>query len=392
LGFIFKQFCLKSSTVRYKRFSNKKSLFYEEVMKNYKRTSRGILVGIILVSIILAGCSDIYTPPDPSGSNPTVDDGLTRHDYLALLKTQDNHKVGIEELRSMASSLLKTNENMRSVVSSNNVITGTRKLGGFDGKRFASSTGARSIGSVTEEDPVEIYELTIGDSTGKDTGFILASNDDRVGNFLAIAEGSLTDTDNPFAEELNDYLAEYVDATITEYDSITDAEIETAIAKAEAEQSFGARTLGTHWSGISNNWVAYASISDFAIQKHPLLKTKRGQGSTTNASSVGALMWQIGKAVSTVYYSNRTSASATAAKYAFESLGYTLDGDGYKNAATLSETSNSSTIYYSTTPAYIKNTLNGNRPIYTQGYAPAGGHAWVMDGHGTIELFRNFSF
>jgi hypothetical protein len=446
-------------------------------MKNYKRILTGIL-SVLLVSIALAGCSDIFTPPGTTDSNEayssaTINDDLSRHDYLALLKTQDNHKTGIEELRDMASSLLKTNENVRSAAPTGTGITRTRKLEGFDGKRFAPSTAARSVGTV-EEEPVEIYELTIGDNTGEDTGFILASNDDRVGNFLAIAEGSLDNTDNPFVEVLNDYMAEYVDATIAEYDSITDADIEAAIAKAEAEQSADERTLSTHWSGISNNWVAYASVSDFAIQKHPLLKTKWGQGSVpysnnvggynayikyqhnnnthvagcvpvamgqiiayhnymkptapykppsfnnstigqwggaynftvlrevptiTNSTlpltlkgQVGALMWQLGKITNAVYEPYRTGVVAINAKYGFETLGYTIDGGTLKNATTLSETSNSSTINYSTTPDYIKNALNKNRPIYTRGNSPDAGHAWVTDGYGTMTYYREYVY
>jgi hypothetical protein len=441
-------------------------------MKYYKKNLSGIL-GVLLVSIMLAGCSAIFTPPDISESNSTISDSLTQRDYLALLKTQDNHKTSIEELQNMASSLLKTNAGMRSVSSPGSAITGTRKLTGFDGKRFAPSASARSVGLV-EEEPVEIYELTIGDSSGNDTGFILASNDDRVSNFLAMAEGSLTDTDNPFVKVLNDCLTEYIDSTIAEYDSITDAEIEAAIAKAEAEQLMGARTLSTHWSSISNDWVAYASVSDFTVQTPPLLKTKWGQGSyssspnagaynayikyehnntyhiagcvpvamaqivayhnyinsnapykpapfssstigewsgtynftvlrevpTINNSTlplwlkghVGALMWQLGKVTYASYDFLSTGVTPINAKYAFETLGYTIDGGNLKNATTLTETSTSSTIYYLTSPTYVKNALNNNRPIYTRGNSSNGGHAWVTDGYGTMTYYREYVY
>ncbi|MDR2394192.1 MAG: hypothetical protein LBD93_08575 [Treponema sp.] len=128
-------------------------------------------------------------------------------------------------------------------------------LEGFDRKRFASLTTAWSI-SVAEEYPVEIYEVTIGDTAGENAGFILASNDDRVGNFLAIAEGSLTDTDNPFVEVLNANLNDYINTTISEYNAITDADIEAAIEKALEMDLVGARTLSTHWNGIADVWVS----------------------------------------------------------------------------------------------------------------------------------------
>jgi uncharacterized lipoprotein YajG len=37
-------------------------------MKNYKKTSTGML-GVLLASLLLAGCSDFFTPPDATGSN-----------------------------------------------------------------------------------------------------------------------------------------------------------------------------------------------------------------------------------------------------------------------------------------------------------------------------------
>jgi hypothetical protein len=37
-------------------------------MKNYKKTSTGIL-GVLLVSILLAGCSDFFTPPGATGAD-----------------------------------------------------------------------------------------------------------------------------------------------------------------------------------------------------------------------------------------------------------------------------------------------------------------------------------
>jgi hypothetical protein len=177
----------------------------------------------------------------------------------------------------MAYSLLKTNGNVRSVAPSKAVITGTKKLEGFDGKRFILPATARSV-SAAEEESVEIYELAIGDNTGEGTGFILASNDDRVGNFLAVAEGSLDDTDNPFVEILYDNLGDYIDATIDEYNAISDADIEAAIEKAVEMGLLGARTLSTHWDGIDDTWVATGSSHDFTIQKNALLNTQWGQG------------------------------------------------------------------------------------------------------------------
>ncbi|GHV89022.1 hypothetical protein AGMMS50267_13820 [Spirochaetia bacterium] len=236
--------------------------------------------GIVLaLGLAVAGCSDIFTQPKPTEpvTLGTADGGLTRHDYLALLKTQDNHKVSVEALQEMASTLLQTNKIARSVAPAGSVITGTKQLTSLGGKHFTSSGSARSAVAV-EEEPIELYELTIGDPEGDDAGFILASNDDRVGNFLAIAEGSLEEINEDFAAILNENLAAYIDETIAMYDRITDADIEAAIEKAIAEESDGARTLSTHWNGIDNNWHAIGCASDFTPIKDALIKTKWGQG------------------------------------------------------------------------------------------------------------------
>jgi hypothetical protein len=67
-------------------------------------------------------------------------------------------------------------------------------------------------------------------------------------------------------------------------------------------------------------------------------------------------------------------------------------GGNLKNAPSLTETSNSSTIYYSTSPIYVKNALNNNRPIYTRGNSSTGGYAWGADGYGTMTSYREYVY
>jgi hypothetical protein len=257
---------------------------------------------------------------------------------------------------------------------------------------------------------VEIYELSVGQPGSDTEGFVLASNDARIGNILAIAEGSLEEATEEFATVLNVNLQEYVDATIMEYNSITEAEIEAALEKAIAEKMEGSRALSNHWNSFdfTGNWVAYSYTSDFSIAKTPLLNTKWGQG-TTGAYSANNYVYNnyVKSAKGYNYYVTGCGPTAIAqiiayhnyikpvASYrpaAFETLGYTITN--YANATSLSETLNSSTISYITTPATIKSALNNNRPIYTRGAPTAGtgGHAWVIDGHGAMTTYREYFY
>jgi hypothetical protein len=426
------------------------------------------IVGIIILvfGIMFVGCSQsIGEIADTTLLGSTGED-LTRRDYLALLKTADEHQVTFDDLQQIVSRVVDTAPSTsRSVNASGNTITGVKKLPITGEKRFASFSSGRSAVSA-EENPVELYEFAFGSPEDGSDGFVLASNDDRIGYVLGIAEGSL-DSNNPFAEEFNAGLNNYIDDTIKEYDSITEEDINAAIAKAIEEDIDGARTLSSHWSGIGSNWTATRASSNFLVKKTALLKTQWGQGvayanyirayyknsslvtgcattaiaqiiayhgyinsvnkpssftdTTTykqgtwtgtynfadlrnmvtigNSNSavirgqVGALMWQIGKTAKIAYDKGDAGTSSTNMYNAFLNLGYSVDG-GLRNATSIDETSNSTTIYYSSTPAYIKSMLDKNRPIITMG-AISGtniGHAWVIDGYGAMEWYQEYVY
>jgi hypothetical protein len=185
-------------------------------MKNYTKTLTGAL-GILLVSIILAGCSDFFTPPDSNGtvSSGVADVGLTRHDYLALLKTQKSHKASVDDIKKLVTDVLVTTPEGRSIASVGSVVTNVKRFPVDSDKRFIALTrGERSVQTEPEGEPVEIYELSVGQPGSDTEGFVLASNDDRIGNILVIAEGSLEEANAEFTTVLNANLQEYVDATI----------------------------------------------------------------------------------------------------------------------------------------------------------------------------------
>ncbi|MDR2600950.1 MAG: C10 family peptidase [Spirochaetaceae bacterium] len=430
----------------------------------------------VITAALIAACSFPGVEIEAEDVNPAPEGALTQKDYLALMKTRESHKVSVEELQKIAAGVAAGNGEARSAAAQS-VITGVRQVPVSVNGRFAGFTpkGARSaVSAEPESEPVEIYEFSVGLAGSPEAeSFVLGSTDDRIGNVLAITEGSLEEADETFVEVFNANLQEYIDATIEEYNGISEADIEAALGKALAEDVKGARALSNHWSGINlDGWQAYSYTSNFVAQKNPLLNTKWGQGSKgsysvsdyaynnyirhlmganyiagcgpvamaqiiayhnyiksvasykpapfnianvgewsgtynlsqirnmpaiTNASppqikgQVAALMYQVGKLASANYQENNTGVNISGVKNAFETLGYSITNYAY--ATSLSETSNSSTIYYSTTPATIKSALDNNRPIYTRGQPSTGsGHAWVMDGYGSMTSYREYFY
>jgi hypothetical protein len=223
-------------------------LYKEETMRSNAWFQRLPGALALLCGMMVFGCIQGVEPPEASKTAPaqSADEGLNRRDYLALLKTQDKHQVGLEELRGMVSAAAQTSGAGRSASPSGGAITGVRQLS-LGGKRFArfSRSGERSAGPGAEEGPVEIYEFSLGSAETGDEGFVLASNDDRIGNILAIAEGSLEKANEDFAALLDGYLQDYVDSTIAEYNSIDEAAIAAALEKALAQEAEGSRALAT---------------------------------------------------------------------------------------------------------------------------------------------------
>jgi hypothetical protein len=245
----------------------------------------GYIAAVALLSI--AGCV-LFTeePADMKGNSrvetPAAESALTYRDYLALTKTQESHKVSIDKLQEMAAGVLQNTSQGRSVASNGSIITGVKKLPISNTRNFAGSPGlSRSAAAEHETEPVEIYELSVGQPGGESEGFVLASNDIRIGSILAIAEGSLEDVNDEFLEVLNGGLQDYIDFAVDEYNSITESEIEAAIEKALAENTDAERTAVTHWDDYKylsgGDWVPTSFRTDFSAQKNPLLLTNGGR-------------------------------------------------------------------------------------------------------------------
>jgi len=258
-------------------------------MKNVNSIKRFWLIfGIILLPILVtafAGCNffPVENKEDKTEPAESVGKEFTRHEYLALLKTQDNHKVSVEELQTIVNKALNKKPESRSVAAIGNSITRVKKVPLVGENRFVSASAGRSI-AATEEEPVEVYEFTVGSPGGSDEGFVLASNDVRVGHILAIAEGSLDNTGDEFVEFLQACIEDYITATIIEYESITEADIEAAVDAFEDASGETVRSTGsTNNPGIidgEDGWESVQHITDFSIVKDTMLQTRWSQGTT----------------------------------------------------------------------------------------------------------------
>jgi hypothetical protein len=184
-------------------------------------------VAAFAVATMLLSCN--FQPPVTVSDQPelsgSTDDNRT---HLAVLKSQSKHTSSVEELTAIVNKLFQSDTDARSAASAGDVAGSVRRLNLAAGKRFAAN--ARSAGDL--EEPVEIYGIETK-IPGKDGGFVLASNDNRLGTILAVVdEGSLDNVaDDPFMQIFFANLDSYVDSTIAEYNSITDGEIAAALAK-----------------------------------------------------------------------------------------------------------------------------------------------------------------
>ncbi|MDR2478373.1 MAG: C10 family peptidase [Treponema sp.] len=159
-------------------------------------------------------------------------------EYLALLKARGNYKSSVEDLQHIAENILaKEDSPARSAVSAEKgpvAVSGWNKLNIAAGKRFGATGSARSAGGG-EEAPIELYAFSTENSGESAPGFVLACNDVRVGNILAIVEsGDPFDLDNPFLKLFYGKLEGYIDETIAAFDNLIDKDVKRAIANIKS--------------------------------------------------------------------------------------------------------------------------------------------------------------
>ena len=184
---------------------------------------------VLLFSIVFASC--IFQPDFPT--QEAASHNTPGREFLAMLKARDNHTLNEEELEQLVSGFLNQEASGRSLaLAGQSKITGSSKLASIGEKRFPQSSRARSAGVM--EEPVQIYSFTTENPANEQNGYVLASNDIRVGNILAVVdEGSLDDEETAwFMDIVFKGLEDYIDRTIAEYESISDEEVQRAAARS----------------------------------------------------------------------------------------------------------------------------------------------------------------
>ncbi|GMO29964.1 MAG: hypothetical protein Ta2B_10870 [Termitinemataceae bacterium] len=235
----------------------------------------------LVMLFFMLSCETVYDSGDQKETAPSGFDNLSTREYLAILKSEENHKSSIDEIVALCGLFVASESKARSVDSVAK-ITNVAKIPTYNEKQFYRNiSNARSVGNNTaEEEPIELYVITTSSQTGEDnTGYILASNDDRIGNILAIVdEGAIDDSKNPFTAVFNMQLTDYIDNTIEEYNSITEEEIISAIDKL-SQIDRNARTISAHFGNVGDDYKATGRIeTDFTKKVDALIKTKWGQG------------------------------------------------------------------------------------------------------------------
>lgn len=238
----------------------------------------------------MAGCSDVYAPSETTDPNVPVDYGLTWFDEIALTRLMATHTTDVDTLGKMVNGVLQGGMGKGSArsVAEVPVITGVRKVTSIPPKSFTSGgvTG-RSIAPESEE-PVELYTFEVTDPVKETNGYILASNDNRIGNILAIVEnGEFDDPEDPFTRMLHKNLEAYIDTTIAIYGTLTDADALAAFEKLRPREE--GRKLISHWDEVKEYLSLgyyidpiYDYMSDFQVVREPLITTKWNQNAPYN--------------------------------------------------------------------------------------------------------------
>jgi len=236
-------------------------------MKNTynKRTIINVLsylIWILPLCVLVTGCN--FEKPDINNSNSFSDtQNYNRREELAILKAQSSHTVSIDNLSVMVDGVLNTKNESRNVNDAAPLaISEVKKLPALTKNKFINRIkGTRSLTTQSEDEQIELYNFVIANPDNENPGFVLTSNDIRIGFILAIVEnGDVENNDNPFTDIFNTGLVNYIEETIILYNDISPEEIDSALEKwydTEPE----ARSLTSRWMG--DEWQATGYESDF---------------------------------------------------------------------------------------------------------------------------------
>ena len=184
-----------------------------------------------------------------------------RIEYLTLLKASGNFTLEKEELEDQISLFLNQQEitTNRAISGEKTAVIGSRKLPGFSKQ---TSSGARSVEDESSETEVYIFDTESTDGT---KGYILSSNDLRIGTILAVVDGkTLEDEEEWFSDIIFSGLENYIDYTIDLYNNIDDEAIQELLGKPIPVSdglmaSYGSTSV-SNGKGLIHHW--YPEVAD----------------------------------------------------------------------------------------------------------------------------------
>lgn len=207
-------------------------------------SAKRIFGGVLALFIVFISVSCLVEPDTPKLSDVEQATGQTEQatnqteqeaadqeaqekvkqiEYLTLLKAKGNFTLEKEELENHITLFLNQQETAegRSISGEKTAIIGSRKLPGFGQQ---TSSEARSVEDETLETEVYIFDT---ESDGGTKGYILASNDLRIGTVLAVVDGkTLEDEEKSFSNIIFSGLTNYIDYTIDLYNNIDDEAVQ----------------------------------------------------------------------------------------------------------------------------------------------------------------------
>jgi len=213
----------------------------------------------LLLLLGFASCS--FEPYDEAKKKPET---AEQREYLILLKATGEYTVSEEKLEEMVTGLLNPKSEGRNAVTSKKIeITGSKKIPIAKSKTSGSYTRSAAIG----QDSVDVYVFTTEDVNSGTEGYVLASNDMRIGNILAVVDGrTLEDEETWFANIMFDGIAQYIERTVSQYNSISEEEIRQTLENpgirvtAHLRNSGSGSTTVGGGTGLIHHWFPGATV------------------------------------------------------------------------------------------------------------------------------------
>jgi hypothetical protein len=211
----------------------------------------------------------------------------SRRGELTRFKAQGNNKTSMENLQQAVLSMFNQTVEDKSRVT-DIWLSREKRVGLSIENRFTrversnhdrDGRGRFVMEEAEDEtEPIEIYEFVIADANNTGERYVMASNDLRIGQILAITEASLEDSDTDFAKFYKECLLDYIEETIFEYNAITIDEFEAALEETGTGLPEGPRSVGMPTVPNPSQWELYKSESNLAVKIWPMIYTKWGQG------------------------------------------------------------------------------------------------------------------